>query len=50
MAVSPFSDGTLQASQWPIPPMHFFDYEIHVLKGMARTYYYHSHVGFWPCL
>jgi FtsP/CotA-like multicopper oxidase with cupredoxin domain len=46
MAVSPFSDGTPQASQWPIPPMHFFDYEIHIPEGMAGTYYYHSHVGF----
>jgi L-ascorbate oxidase len=46
MAVSPFSDGTPQASQWPIPPLHFFDYEIHVPVGMAGTYFYHSHVGF----
>lgn len=46
MAVSPFSDGTPQASQWPIPPLHFFDYEIHVSDSMAGTYFYHSHVGF----
>lgn len=46
MAVSPFSDGTPQASQWPIPPQHFFDYEIHVPEGMAGTYFYHSHMGF----
>jgi L-ascorbate oxidase len=46
MAVSPFSDGTPMASQWPIPPLHFFDYEIHVPAGMAGTYFYHSHVGF----
>lgn len=46
MAVSPFSDGTPSASQWPIPPLHFFDYEIHVPIGMAGTYFYHSHVGF----
>ncbi|KAH8790942.1 putative laccase [Hyaloscypha sp. PMI_1271] len=46
MAVSPFSDGTPIASQWPIPPAHFFDYEIHVPVGMAGTYFYHSHVGF----
>lgn len=46
MAVSPFSDGTPQASQWPIPPLHFFDYEIRVPLGMAGTYFYHSHVGF----
>lgn len=46
MAVSPFSDGTPLASQWPIPPAKFFDYEIHVPHGMAGTYFYHSHVGF----
>ncbi|RDW91612.1 multicopper oxidase-4 [Coleophoma crateriformis] len=46
MAVSPFSDGTPQASQWPIPPLHFFDYEINIPVGMAGTYFYHSHVGF----
>jgi L-ascorbate oxidase len=46
MAVSPFADGTPQASQWPIPPMHFFDYEIKPEAGMAGTYFYHSHVGF----
>ena len=46
MAVSPFSDGTPSASQWPIPPLHFFDYEIHVPVGMAGSYLYHSHVGF----
>jgi FtsP/CotA-like multicopper oxidase with cupredoxin domain len=46
MAVSPFSDGSPMASQWPIPPAHFFDYQIHVPVGMAGTYFYHSHVGF----
>jgi L-ascorbate oxidase len=46
MAVSPFSDGTPQASQWPIPPWHFFDYEINVPVGMAGTYIYHNHIGF----
>ncbi|KAH7305099.1 putative laccase [Rhexocercosporidium sp. MPI-PUGE-AT-0058] len=46
MAVSPFSDGTPLASQWPIPAGRFFDYEIHVPRGMAGTYFYHSHVGF----
>jgi L-ascorbate oxidase len=46
MAVSPFSDGTPSVSQWPIPPAHFFDYEIHIPVGMAGTYFYHSHVGF----
>ncbi len=46
MAVSPFSDGTPAVSQWPIPPNHFFDYEIEIVFGMAGTYFYHSHVGF----
>ncbi|MCJ1455006.1 hypothetical protein MMC28_005359 [Mycoblastus sanguinarius] len=45
-AASPFSDGTPQASQWPIPPMHFFDYELHPEAEDAGTYFYHSHVGF----
>ncbi|TVY83420.1 Multicopper oxidase aurL2 [Lachnellula suecica] len=45
-AMAPFADGTPQASQWPIPPLYFFDYEIHVPIGMAGTYFYHSHVGF----
>ncbi|MCJ1281004.1 hypothetical protein MMC26_000322 [Xylographa opegraphella] len=46
MAVSPFSDGTPAASQWPIPPKHFFDYELETNVGMAGTYFYHSHIGF----
>ncbi|KUJ06572.1 L-ascorbate oxidase [Mollisia scopiformis] len=46
MAVSPFADGTPSTSQWPIPPMHFFDYEVSPAVGMAGTYFYHSHVGF----
>jgi L-ascorbate oxidase len=46
MAASPFSDGSPSASQWPIPPLHFFDYEIHPEFGMAGSYFYHSHVGF----
>lgn len=46
MAVSPFSDGTPAASQWPIPPNHYFDYELEATIGMAGTYFYHSHVGF----
>ncbi|MCJ1421622.1 hypothetical protein MMC32_007988 [Xylographa parallela] len=46
MAVSPFSDGTPAASQWPIPPNHFFDYELETDVGMAGTYFYHSHIGF----
>lgn len=46
MAASPFSDGSPYASQWPIPPLYFFDYEVHPEAGMAGTYFYHSHVGF----
>ena len=46
MAASPFSDGTPLASQWPIPPGHFFDYELQLPRGSAGTYFYHSHVGF----
>jgi L-ascorbate oxidase len=46
MAVSPFSDGTPGASQWPIPPNHYFDYELEVGPGYAGTYFYHSHIGF----
>ena len=46
MAVSPFSDGTPGASQWPIPPNHFFDYELEIGSGYAGTYFYHSHIGF----
>ncbi|KAK3292385.1 Cupredoxin [Chaetomium fimeti] len=42
---APFSDGTLAASQWPIPPGHFFDYEIATELGDAGSYFYHSHVG-----
>ena len=33
-------------SQWPIPPGHFFDYEVRPDIGDAGTYFYHSHVGF----
>ena len=45
-AASPFSDGTPSASQWPIPPLHFFDYELHPKSHDAGTYFYHSHVDF----
>lgn len=34
------------ASQWPIPPNHYFDYELKTPEGTAGTYFYHSHVGF----
>ena len=43
---APFSDGTPSASQWPIPPLHFFDYEVRPLPDDAGTYFYHAHVGF----
>lgn len=43
--MAPFADGSPQASQWPIPPGHFFDYEILTQCGDSGTYYYHSHVG-----
>ncbi|TVY88387.1 Multicopper oxidase [Lachnellula willkommii] len=46
MAASPFSDGTPGASQWPIPPNHYFDYELDIGSGTAGTYFYHSHIGF----
>lgn len=44
--MSPFSDGTPAVSQWPIPPLHYFDYEFQLQAGDAGTYFYHSHVGF----
>jgi L-ascorbate oxidase len=43
---APFSDGTPQASQWPIPYANFFDYEVRPEVGDAGTYFYHSHIGF----
>ncbi|KAK4145622.1 Laccase-like multicopper oxidase 1 [Dichotomopilus funicola] len=42
---APFSDGTIGASQWPIPPGHFFDYEIATEPDDSGTYFYHSHIG-----
>ncbi|KAF2155411.1 multicopper oxidase [Myriangium duriaei CBS 260.36] len=45
-STAPFSDGTPQASQWPIPAGHFFDYELRPSIGEAGTYFYHSHVQF----
>ena len=45
-STSPFADGTPLVSQWPIPPGHFFDYELHPEASEAGTYFYHSHVGF----
>ncbi|KAJ6183729.1 Multicopper oxidase [Penicillium mononematosum] len=45
-SAAPFSDGSPMASQWPIPPGHFFDYEVLPQYGEAGTYFYHSHVGF----
>lgn len=46
LVASPFSDGTPLASQWPLPPQYFFDYELQMPSGSAGTYFYHSHVGF----
>ncbi|KAI9044400.1 L-ascorbate oxidase [Aspergillus affinis] len=45
-SVAPYSDGTPQASQWPIKAQHYFDYELHPEVGEAGTYFYHSHVDF----
>ncbi|KAI9662960.1 MAG: hypothetical protein M1821_008007 [Bathelium mastoideum] len=44
--VAPFADGTPEASQWPIPPSYFFDYEVAPDVGDEGTYFYHSHVYF----
>ncbi|EXJ87349.1 L-ascorbate oxidase [Capronia epimyces CBS 606.96] len=46
LSTAPFADGSPQASQWPIPPGHFFDYEVHPQAYEAGTSFYHSHVGF----
>ncbi|KAL2432719.1 Multicopper oxidase aurL2 [Exophiala dermatitidis] len=46
LSTAPYADGTPQASQWPIPPGHFFDYELHPSAAEAGTSFYHSHVGF----
>lgn len=43
--MAPFSDGSPQAAQWPIPPGHFFDYEVETTLGDAGTYFFHSHTG-----
>ncbi|KAF1967560.1 ascorbate oxidase [Bimuria novae-zelandiae CBS 107.79] len=43
--VAPFSDGTPLASQWPIPPRYFFDYQLFVEPDDAGTYFYHAHIG-----
>ncbi|KAB5585191.1 putative multi-copper oxidase [Coniochaeta sp. 2T2.1] len=45
-SVAPFSDGTPLVTQWPIPPGHFFDYELHPELHEAGTHFYHAHVGF----
>jgi L-ascorbate oxidase len=42
--IAPFSDGSPQASQWPIPPLQYFDYEVH--PDESGTFFYHSHVDF----
>lgn len=43
--MAPFSDGSPQAAQWPIPPGHFFDYEVETQAGDSGTYFFHSHTG-----
>ncbi|KAB5542819.1 Cupredoxin [Coniochaeta sp. 2T2.1] len=43
--MAPFSDGSPQAAQWPIPPGHFFDYEVQTALGDSGTYFFHSHTG-----
>ncbi|KAL4949359.1 L-ascorbate oxidase [Aspergillus filifer] len=45
-STAPFSDGSPQASQWPIKPGEYFDYEIRPNVGEAGTHFYHTHVGF----
>ncbi|KAK1139607.1 hypothetical protein N8T08_000612 [Aspergillus melleus] len=45
-SVALYSDGTPQASQWPVKAQHYFDYELRPDIGEAGTYFYHSHVGF----
>ena len=45
--MAPFADDTPLASQWPIPPLSYFDDETGVPKELAGgTYLYHSHVGY----
>ncbi|EXJ61590.1 hypothetical protein A1O7_02018 [Cladophialophora yegresii CBS 114405] len=46
LSTAPYADGAPQASQWPIPPGHFFDYELHPIASEAGTSFNHSHVGF----
>ncbi|KAJ9605703.1 hypothetical protein H2200_009552 [Cladophialophora chaetospira] len=46
LSAAPYADGAPQASQWPIPPGHFFDYELHPDASEAGTSFYHCHVGF----
>lgn len=46
MSTAPYADGSPLGSQWPIPPGHFFDYELHPKAHEAGTSFYHSHVGF----
>ncbi|KIW30792.1 L-ascorbate oxidase [Cladophialophora immunda] len=46
LSAAPYADGAPQASQWPIPPGCFYDYELHPGASEAGTSFYHSHVGF----
>ena len=36
---SPFSDGTPAASQWPVPPGKYFDYEFMLDEDISGTLY-----------
>lgn len=45
LRMAPFADGSELASQWPIPPGHFFDYEVSTEATDGGSYFYHSHVG-----
>jgi L-ascorbate oxidase len=46
LSTAPYADGSPLGSQWPIPPGHFFDYELHPKAHEAGTSFYHSHIGF----
>ncbi|KAA1107916.1 hypothetical protein PGTUg99_009871 [Puccinia graminis f. sp. tritici] len=44
---SPFADGTVKISQFPIPPKGgYFDYEFQLPDDSAGTYIYHTHHRF----
>ena len=37
---SPFSDGVAAATQWPIPPGKYFDYEFQFADDLSGTLYF----------